>query len=83
MKPVFKVLLATAAVVGVAKLAKGNCTKNGKCSSMRERRMGMMDKVRNMSDEEYTQFKNDIRSGNFKKVREEWKQQKQNPETNP
>ena len=45
MKPVFKVLLATAAVMGIAKVAKGNC-KDGKCKNFKERRMAMMDKVR-------------------------------------
>lgn len=81
MKPLFKVLLATAAIVGIAKVAKGNCTKDGKCKNFKEKRMAMLDKVRNMKDEEYSQLKEDIRSGNFKKVREEFK--KQNPDTNP
>ncbi len=80
MKPVFKVLLATAAVMGIAKVAKGNC-KDGKCKNFKERRMAMMDKVRHMNDEEYSQLKENIRSGNYKKVREEFK--RQNPETNP
>ena len=34
-----------------------------------------------MNDEEYSQLKENIRSGNYKKVREEFK--RQNPETNP
>lgn len=74
MKPLFKVLLGTAAVIGVAKLAKGNCEKNGKCQNHRERKMAMLDKVRNMNDAEYAQFKDDIRNRNFKKVREQFKQ---------
>lgn len=73
MKPIFKVLLGTAAVLGVAKIAKANCEKNGKCKSHQERKMAMLDKVRNMNDAEYAQFKDDIKNRNFKKIREQIK----------
>lgn len=76
MKPLFKVLLGTAAVIGVAKLAKGNCEKNGKCQNHRDRKMAMLDKVRNMNDAEYAEFKNDIRNRNFHKIKEQFRQEK-------
>lgn len=73
MKPVFKVLLGAAAVLGVAKLAKANCEKTGKCQNHKERKMAMLDKVRNMNDDEYAAFKNDIRNRNFKKIKEQFR----------
>lgn len=81
MKPLFKVLLGTAAVIGVAKFAKANCEKNGKCQNHRDRKMAMLDKVRNMNDAEYAEFKNDIKNRNFQKIREQFKQTK--PAENP
>lgn len=74
MKTFVKVLLGTAAVIGVAKLAKGHCEKNGKCKNHKERKMAMLDKVRNMNDAEYAQFKEDIKNRNFHKIREQFRQ---------
>ena len=38
MKNFWKVALATLAVVGIAKLAKGHCEKDGKCKNFKQKR---------------------------------------------
>lgn len=70
MKNFLKVALATAAVIGIAKLATGECKKDGKCKNFKQKRLSFLDKVRNMSDEEFSKFKEDFTNGNF---RQHWK----------
>ena len=53
MKNFWKVALAALAVVGIAKLAKGHCEKDGKCKNFKQKRISFLDKVRNMSDDEF------------------------------
>jgi hypothetical protein len=77
MKNFWKVALAALAVVGIAKLAKGHCEKDGKCKNFKQKRMSFLDKVRNMSDDEFSKFKDDFQNGNF---RRHWKQH--TPESN-
>ena len=78
MKNVFKVILAVVAVIGIAKLAKGHCEKDGKCKNFKQKRLSFLDKVRNMSDEEFSKFKEDFQNGNFRK---HWREQP-TPEVN-
>ena len=78
MKNVFKVILAVATVIGIAKLAKGHCEKDGKCKNFKQKRLSFLDKVRNMSDEEFSKFKEDFQNGNFRK---HWREQP-TPEVN-
>ena len=77
MKNFWKVALATAAVIGIAKLAKENCKKDRKCKNFKQKRISFLDKVRNMSDDEFSKFKDDFQNGNFRK---HWKQH--TPESN-
>jgi hypothetical protein len=44
---------------------------------LQTKRMSFLDKVRNMSDEEFSKFKDDFQNGNFRK---HWKQR--TPESN-
>lgn len=78
MKNVFKVILAVAAVVGIAKLAKRQCEKDEKCKNFKQKRLSFFDKVRNMNDEEFSKFKEDFQTGNFRKY---WREQP-TPEVN-
>lgn len=77
MKNFWKVALATLAVIGIAKLAKENCEKNGKCKNFKQKRISFLDKVRNMNDDEFSKFKEDFQNGN---IRKHWKQD--TPESN-
>ena len=62
MKNFWKVALAALAVVGIAKLTKGHCEKDGKCKNFKQKRISFLDKVRNMSDEEFSKFKEDFQN---------------------
>ena len=77
MKNFWKVALATVAVIGIAKLAKGHCEKDGKCKNFKHKRMSFLDKVRSMSDDEFSKFKEDFQHGDFRK---HWRQR--TPESN-
>lgn len=77
MKNFWKVALATLAVIGIAKLAKEHCEKNGKCKNFKQKRISFLDKVRNMNDDEFSKFKEDFQNGN---IRKHWKQD--TPESN-
>ena len=77
MKNFWKVALATVAVIGIAKLAKGHCKKDRKCKNFKQKRISFLDKVRNMSDEEFSKFKEDFQNGDFRK---HWRQR--TPESN-
>ena len=67
MKNFFFLFLVALAVVGIAKLAKGHCEKDGKCKNFKQRRLSFLDKVRNMSDDEFSKFKDDFQNGNFRR----------------
>ena len=68
MKNFWKVALAALAVVGIAKLAKGHCEKDGKCKNFKQRRLSFLDKVRNMSDDEFSKKSNKKTLRNFRSV---------------
>lgn len=59
--------MAALAIIGIAKLVKGECKKDGKCKNFKQKRLSFLDKVRNMSEEEFSKFKEDFQNGNFKK----------------
>ena len=47
------------------------------CKNFKQKRISFLDKVRNMSDDEFSKFKDDFQNGNF---RRHWKQHA--PESN-
>jgi hypothetical protein len=51
--------------------------KDGKCKNFKQKRMSFLDKVRNMSDDEFSKFKEDFQNGDFRK---HWRQR--TPESN-